>query len=63
MLYQSQFCDEGLYARGQPVAGAREGLQELKDMGYRLVIITARPESSREVSEDWLAKYMPDSEL
>jgi len=28
-----------------------------------LIIITARSESQREGTEDWIAKYMPDSEL
>jgi hypothetical protein len=27
----------------------------------RLVIITARSESQREGTEDWIAKYLPDS--
>ncbi|KAI9639630.1 HAD-like domain-containing protein [Dioszegia hungarica] len=55
-----ELCNAGLYGRSAPVPGAREGLQKLKDMGYRLIIITARGESSREVSEDWIAEHMPD---
>jgi hypothetical protein len=30
---------------------------------YSLIIITARSESQREGTEDWIAMYMPDSEL
>lgn len=59
---QVELCNAGLYGRSAPVPGAREGLQKLKDMGYRLIIITARGESSREVSEDWIAEHMPDCE-
>jgi ribonucleotide monophosphatase NagD (HAD superfamily) len=53
--------DQGLYQNSKPVPGAKEGLQQLKEMGYKLIIITARAEASREVSEDWIAEYMPDS--
>jgi phosphoglycolate phosphatase-like HAD superfamily hydrolase len=52
--------DQGLYQNSKPVPGAKEGLQQLKEMGYKLIIITARAEASREVSEDWIAEYMPD---
>ncbi|WVO16370.1 hypothetical protein L204_104045 [Cryptococcus depauperatus] len=54
-LYQN-----GLYERAPPVVGAKESLQRLKDMGYSLIIITARSESQREGTEDWLAEFMPD---
>ncbi|EIW67034.1 hypothetical protein TREMEDRAFT_34170 [Tremella mesenterica DSM 1558] len=50
----------GLYARSLPVKGAKEGLERLKEMGYRLVIITARDEAQREGTEDWLAEHLPD---
>jgi len=30
---------------------------------FSLIIITARSESQREGTEDWIAMYMPDSEL
>lgn len=59
---QFHMIDDGLYQKSKPVPGAKEGLQQLKDMGYKLIIITARAEASREVSEDWIAEYMPDSE-
>lgn len=48
--------------RPRPVPGAKEGLQALKKMGYTLIIITARSESQREGTEEWLAENLPDSE-
>lgn len=48
--------------RPKPVPGAKEGLQKLKEMGYTLIIITARSESQREGTEAWLAEHLPDSE-
>jgi hypothetical protein len=33
------------------------------ELTYSLIIITARSESQREGTEDWIAMYMPDSEL
>ncbi|WVQ82411.1 hypothetical protein IAT38_004539 [Cryptococcus sp. DSM 104549] len=54
-LYKS-----GLYMRAAPVPGAKEALQKLKALGYRLIIITARSESQRTGTEDWIAAYMPD---
>ncbi|WWC89535.1 uncharacterized protein L201_004459 [Kwoniella dendrophila CBS 6074] len=54
-LYQG-----GLYMRAPPVEGAKEGLHRLKDLGYNLVIITARSENQRSGTEDWIAEYLPD---
>jgi hypothetical protein len=33
------------------------------ELTFSLIIITARSESQREGTEDWIAMYMPDSEL
>lgn len=48
--------------RPKPLAGAREGLQKLKAMGYSLIVITARSEMQREGTEFWLAEHLPDCE-
>jgi hypothetical protein len=53
-----------MYAQGRvyeasPVAGASEGLQKLKDMGYTLVIVTAREKNEILPTEKWLEKYFP----
>lgn len=47
--------------RPVPVPGAREGLLKLKEMGYTLIVITARSESQREGTEKWLETHLPDS--
>ncbi|EIN13376.1 hypothetical protein PUNSTDRAFT_117170 [Punctularia strigosozonata HHB-11173 SS5] len=54
-----------MYATGRvyaasPVLGAAEGLQKLKDMGYRLVVVTARERAELPPTEEWLEKYFPD---
>ncbi|WWC70412.1 uncharacterized protein I206_104363 [Kwoniella pini CBS 10737] len=54
-LYQA-----GLYMKAPPVPGAKENLHRLKDLGYNLIIITARSENQRAGTEDWIAKYLPD---
>lgn len=40
------------------VPGAREGIQALKDMGFRLIIVTARPEDA-DRSWKWVSKHFP----
>ncbi|KAJ6604220.1 hypothetical protein DFH09DRAFT_1442244 [Mycena vulgaris] len=42
-----------------PVPGAREGVQSLKDMGYNLVIVTARTPEVADASWEWVEKYFP----
>ncbi|KAJ7655230.1 hypothetical protein DFH06DRAFT_1201980 [Mycena polygramma] len=42
-----------------PVPGAREGVQALRDMGYKLVIVTARSPEIAEASYDWVERYFP----
>ncbi|THU91637.1 hypothetical protein K435DRAFT_227123 [Dendrothele bispora CBS 962.96] len=43
-----------------PVPGAREGVQTLKDMGFRLIIVTARSTEVKEDSWSWIQKWFPD---
>ncbi|PFH54767.1 hypothetical protein AMATHDRAFT_169464 [Amanita thiersii Skay4041] len=42
-----------------PVVGAKEGVQALKDMGYKLIIVTARLEDTADKSWIWVDKYFP----
>ncbi|KAJ6626854.1 hypothetical protein B0H10DRAFT_2295792 [Mycena sp. CBHHK59/15] len=42
-----------------PVPGAREGVQTLIDLGYKLVIVTARTPDVAEASWEWVEKYFP----
>ncbi|KAF9458334.1 hypothetical protein BDZ94DRAFT_1270879 [Collybia nuda] len=43
----------------RPVPGAREGVQSLRDMGYRLVIVTARAQDHVDKSWEWVDKNFP----
>ncbi|KAJ6574629.1 hypothetical protein B0H19DRAFT_1124995 [Mycena capillaripes] len=42
-----------------PVPGAREGVQALRDMGYKLVIVTARTAEVADASWEWVERYFP----
>ncbi|KAK7468584.1 hypothetical protein VKT23_003088 [Stygiomarasmius scandens] len=42
-----------------PVPGAREGVNTLRDMGFRLVIVTARSTDVKEESWKWVQKWFP----
>lgn len=42
------------YILGEPMAGAKEALEEIKKRGLRAIIYTARPWSQYIVIEDWL---------
>jgi len=42
-----------------PVPGALEGVQALRNMGYRLAIVTARHTEEKERTEAWLDHYFP----
>ncbi|KAL0576799.1 hypothetical protein V5O48_005169 [Marasmius crinis-equi] len=42
-----------------PVAGAREGVQALHDMGFRLIIVTARSPDVHSDSWHWVDKWFP----
>ena len=45
--------------RTPPVEGAYEGLVALKNMGFRLVLVTARQQRELERSLQWLEKHFP----
>lgn len=46
-----------------PIPGAREGIQTLKDMGFRLVIVTARQEDKADESWNWVTKHFPGTKV
>lgn len=47
---------EEIYSSVKAVDKAREILTELKQQGHRLILITARPEEHRSLTENWLKK-------
>ncbi|KAJ7042672.1 hypothetical protein C8F04DRAFT_1076720 [Mycena alexandri] len=53
------FYDTDTIFRAIPIPGAREGVQSLKDMGYKLVIVTARTADLADASWEWVEKYFP----
>ena len=42
------------YSIGEPIKGAREGLETLTERGFKIVIYTARPSVDYKLIEDWL---------
>ncbi len=63
----NKFLDEKLpevYASVSPAPGARDTLLELEEAGHKLILITARNEMFRELTEDWLNRHqIPYHEL
>ncbi|XP_006454613.1 hypothetical protein AGABI2DRAFT_182583 [Agaricus bisporus var. bisporus H97] len=45
--------------KASPVPGALKGLQTLRDMGFRLIIVTARQEDKADESWKWVTKHFP----
>ncbi|KAF6766513.1 hypothetical protein DFP72DRAFT_22189 [Ephemerocybe angulata] len=43
----------------KPVPGAREGIQALKQLGFRLIIVTARYEDTADQSWKWVDHHFP----
>ncbi len=53
-----------VYASVSPAPGARDTLLELEEAGHKLILITARNEMFRELTEDWLNRHqIPYHEL
>ena len=40
-----------------PVLGSLEGVKELKQIGFKLIIVTARHESERPATQKWLEQH------
>lgn len=49
--------------QARPVPGAREGVQTLRDMGYRLIIVTARGADTRDRSWEWVNSHFTGGQL
>jgi phosphoglycolate phosphatase-like HAD superfamily hydrolase len=54
-----QFYQTDKIFKSKPVPGAREGVQALRDMGYRLIIVTARMEDHEDESWKWVEQHFP----
>ncbi|KAJ7102348.1 hypothetical protein B0H15DRAFT_814254 [Mycena belliarum] len=54
-----EFYNTDAIFRCSPVPGAKEGIQELRDQGYTLVIVTARTSDNADATWDWVEKHFP----
>ncbi|KIK07409.1 hypothetical protein K443DRAFT_129090 [Laccaria amethystina LaAM-08-1] len=45
--------------QAKPVPGAKEGVQTLRELGYRLIIVTARAEDHADESWKWVDQHFP----
>jgi uncharacterized HAD superfamily protein len=48
------------YRTIQPVSGAREKLQQRKNAGHTLIVITGRPLRLKERTVDWVNQHFPN---
>ncbi|TFK57584.1 hypothetical protein OE88DRAFT_1618715 [Heliocybe sulcata] len=54
-----RFYSTSAILNAQPVPGALEGTKRLREMGYRLIIVTARARNQLEPSWKWLEEHFP----
>ena len=54
-----EFYMTDLIYQAKPVPGAKEGVQTLRELGYRLVIVTARAEDHADESWKWVDQHFP----
>jgi phosphoglycolate phosphatase-like HAD superfamily hydrolase len=59
MAKVDQFYGTDRIFNTKPVPGAREGVQALRDLGYRLIIVTARKEDFEDQSWKWVEQHFP----
>jgi len=58
--------EDGFFFNMEPMAGAVEGLQALRDDGYNIVIVTQPPRIAELAVRDkrrWILKHFPDFDL
>lgn len=48
---------QNIYSQVPPAQGAKETLSELKDKGFKIILITARHSEHNDVTKNWLKKY------
>ncbi|KAG8967359.1 hypothetical protein FRC03_010104 [Tulasnella sp. 419] len=56
----TKFYDSDDYINAPPIPGAARSCKILKERGYRLVIVTARSDEHRQITEDAIRRYFPD---
>lgn len=55
----TRFYETDWIYHAKPVPGSREGVQALKELGFRLVIVTARHQDTKDRSWEWVNKHFP----
>lgn len=45
------------YLKATPIPGAKETLEQLKKLGFRIVLLTSRRSSDRQKTVEWLEKH------
>ncbi|KAF8649756.1 hypothetical protein AX16_005523 [Volvariella volvacea WC 439] len=55
---QDFYAEDHIF-QADPVVGAREGVQTLRNMGFKLIIVTARGENVQERSWKWVNDHFP----
>jgi hypothetical protein len=54
-----EFYSTDTIFRVQPVPGALEGIACLREMGYKLIIVTARTQDNKDQSWNWVNQHFP----
>lgn len=54
-FYETDRLDKAL-----PISGALEGLKKLKELGFRIVVVTARQKRELDRSVRWIEKHYPN---
>ncbi|EAU92658.2 hypothetical protein CC1G_01703 [Coprinopsis cinerea okayama7 len=54
-----EFYETDIIYNTKPVPGAREGIENLRQLGFRLIIVTARAEDTADQSWKWVERYFP----
>lgn len=54
-----RFYEGPEFANAPVIPGALQGVRALRQMGFRLAIVTARSTSMSSLSERWIAKHFP----
>lgn len=54
------FYTSGALENALPVPGAEEGIHQLRTLGFRLVIVTSRSQSSKTQAWSWVQRWFPD---
>ncbi|TFL03985.1 hypothetical protein BDV98DRAFT_563365 [Pterulicium gracile] len=55
----SAYYASGRIYKTAPIPGAREGVQSLRDAGYRLIVVTARTNDTADESFQWVNHHFP----